>query len=117
MNTMLFTNTFSHRRQAQRGNLPQAHAADRDGYKYPEFALLQLRGVGPENEINAKVMAVVESGRTMGTTVGLVNGLKSLVRHSNLDPRAHHCPLRRQRAWRWPYRQPAHRRLWPDQRN
>jgi len=52
--------------------------------------LLQISGAVPENEIchptqrNAHgdpAMPVIKNGSTTGTTVGWVNGLKSLVRH------------------------------------
>ena len=61
-------------------------------YEYPEFGLLQICEVVPENEIikptqlNAKgnpAMAMVKNGRTTGTTVGWVNELKFLVCHYN----------------------------------
>ena len=63
---------------------------DREGYRYPEHGLLHLRGVVPLHEIlnptqldtnGDPAMAVVKNGRTTGTTVGCMSGLKSLVRH------------------------------------
>ena len=66
------------------------HVADREGYEYPRDELLPLRGVVPESELlsfkqlNANgdpSLAVVQNGRTMGTTMGWVSNLKSLVRH------------------------------------
>ena len=66
------------------------NVADRADYEYPEDGLLQIYGVVPESEIrqptqrNAKgdpAMPVIKNGMTTGTTVGWVNGLKSLVRH------------------------------------
>jgi hypothetical protein len=66
------------------------NVADRADYEYPEDGLLQIYGVVPDSEIrqptqrNAKgdpVMPVIKNGMTTGTTVGWVNGLKSLVRH------------------------------------
>ncbi|RDX47194.1 hypothetical protein OH76DRAFT_1456816 [Lentinus brumalis] len=70
--------------------------ADRVGYKYPMDGLLDIVGTSsvPESEIrqptqrNAKgdpAMPVIKNGRGTGTTVGWVNGLKSLVRHSDYD--------------------------------
>ncbi|KAG8736674.1 hypothetical protein FRC10_009052 [Ceratobasidium sp. 414] len=64
--------------------------ADRAGYEYPKDGLLQIHGVVPESEIcqpqqlNANgenAMPVIKNGLTTGTTVGWVNGLKSLVRY------------------------------------
>jgi len=66
------------------------HVTDREGYAYPEYGLLRIRGVVPLDEIlhpkhlDAKgdpAMAVVKNGRTTGTTVGWMSGLKSLVRY------------------------------------
>ena len=64
--------------------------SDRAGYENPQDELLQVSGVVPESEIcqpkqlNAhgdKAMPVIKNGMTTGTTVGWVNGLKSLVRY------------------------------------
>ena len=64
--------------------------ADRAGYAYPEDGLLQILDAIPESEIrqptqrNARgdpAMPVIKNGLTTGTTVGWVNGLKSLVHH------------------------------------
>lgn len=64
--------------------------ADQVDYEYPEDGLLQIHGVVPESEIrqpeqlNANgdnAMPVIKNGLATGTTVGWVNGLKSLVRY------------------------------------
>lgn len=64
--------------------------ADRADYEYPEDGLLQIYGIVPESEIrqpkqlNANgdnAMPVIKNGLTTDTTVGWVNGLKSLVRY------------------------------------
>lgn len=64
--------------------------ADRADYEYPEDGLLQICGVVPESEIrqpkqlNANgdnAMPVIKNGLATDTTVGWVNGLKSLVRY------------------------------------
>jgi len=66
------------------------HVDDREGYAYPEYGLLRIRGVVPLDEIlrpkhlDAKgdpAMAVIKNGRTTGTTVGWMSSLKSLVRY------------------------------------
>lgn len=66
------------------------NVADRTGYEYPEDGLLQIFGAVPESEIRQPTqrnahgdpaMPVIKNGLTTGTTVGWVNGLKSLVRH------------------------------------
>jgi len=67
------------------------NVADR-GYEYPEGGLLPIFGAVPESEIHQPTqhnahgdpaMPVNKNGLTTGTTVGWVNGLKSLVHHYN----------------------------------
>ena len=64
--------------------------SDRADYKYPQDGLLQINGFVPESEIRQpkqlnvhgdKAMPVIKNSLTTGTTVGWVNGLKSLVRY------------------------------------
>lgn len=64
--------------------------SDREGYEHPPHGLLQIDGLVPEDEIrkpkqlNAHgdmAMPVIKHGSATGTTVGWVNGLKSLVRY------------------------------------
>jgi hypothetical protein len=64
--------------------------SDRASYDNPQDELLQVFDVVPESEIrqpkqlNAHgdmAMPVIKNGMTTGTTVGWVNGLKSLVRY------------------------------------
>ncbi|EDR01110.1 uncharacterized protein LACBIDRAFT_333496 [Laccaria bicolor S238N-H82] len=63
---------------------------DQEGYEYPEWGLLHISGVVPMdeirypkqlNEMGEPAMAVIKNGRSTGTTVGYVSGLKSLVRY------------------------------------
>jgi len=63
---------------------------DRTGYEYPAHGHLQVDGVVPNTEfhhptqLNANgepAMPVIKNGLATGTTVGWLNGLKSLVRH------------------------------------
>ena len=65
-------------------------AADRVGYAYPQDGLLPIFDVVPESEMRQPTqrnsrgdlaMPVIKNGMTTGTTVGWLNGLKSLVRH------------------------------------
>ncbi|TEB33531.1 hypothetical protein FA13DRAFT_159525 [Coprinellus micaceus] len=71
-------------------NLMFPYVADRGGYKYPQNGLLQISGYVPKSEmLNPKQrgpdgeprMPVIKNGRTTGTTVGWLNGLKTLARH------------------------------------
>lgn len=66
------------------------NSLDRADFKLPPNGILQIHGSVPEDEIrnpkqlNAygdKAMPVIKNGLTTGTTVGWVNGLKSLVRY------------------------------------
>ncbi|EJD54918.1 hypothetical protein AURDEDRAFT_110315 [Auricularia subglabra TFB-10046 SS5] len=65
-------------------------AADSGDFKYPQDGLLQVFGVVPEREICRPLqrsgtgdlaLPVIKNGLTTGSTVGWVNGLKSVVRH------------------------------------
>jgi hypothetical protein len=65
-------------------------APDRAGYVYPQDGLLPIFDAVPESEMRQPTqhngrgglaMPVIKNGLTTGTTIGWLNGLKSLVRH------------------------------------
>ncbi|EDR13871.1 uncharacterized protein LACBIDRAFT_321502 [Laccaria bicolor S238N-H82] len=64
--------------------------SDRRDYGYPPHGLLRIKGVVPLDEIRSPTqlnamgepaMAVIKTGRSTGTTVGWISGLRSLVRY------------------------------------
>lgn len=80
-------------REEEYCNLMFPWPADRAGYRYPQDGLLQIFGYVPESEMlmptqlganGGPRMPVIKNGRTTGTTVGWLNGLKSFVRRYRL---------------------------------
>jgi hypothetical protein len=75
-------------------NLMFPCVADLGGYEYPQDGLLQISGYVPESEMlnptqrgpdGEPRMPVIKNGRTTGTTVGWLNGLKTLTRHYQIE--------------------------------
>jgi hypothetical protein len=67
---------------------------DRGDYKYPPKELLQISGSVPEAEMlnptqrgpdGEPGMPLIKNGRTTGTTIGWLNGLKTFTRHYAIE--------------------------------
>ena len=134
IDTMLCTYTLYHRVQDQRASLLRPHVSQRCPPGWLCVPESEIRRPTQRNACGDPTMPVIKNGLTTGTTVGWVNGLKSLVRQYDTAhlPRDHHCTLRRarrllrQRRLRFhhprhegPYRRPAlrQRRRRLDQRD